>query len=206
MKQWMKYTAVVCCFLIMIGVCFPNSGNKANASEVSTVSGNGTGWILTVKYDLDGGNWNQTSTTTVTSVDSGGNNFIFTIPQETPANTDATLKFSGWSCDVDGCSCTKEGKLHGIGSNYTISSSEYNGKEITFIAQWTSSSTGPDEGESGEGETLVVGKNMLKANTRYVLGAGTWTVSEDTAVIVYTGGKDFYVSDDGTYTFNQQSQ
>lgn len=52
------------------------------------------------------------------------------------------------------------------------------------------------------GSVYEGGTFMLTAGTPYTLGAGSWKVSGDSTI--YEGGKTFYVTTDGEYSFQQQ--
>lgn len=220
MKQWMKYMAVACGFLVMAIVCFPNKGNQVSAE--GTTSGNtvqveeegvmpptGEGdisWILTVKYNIDG-----TETTEEIKDVSSGDVFAFSTAK---APEKEGYIFDGWLCSVpEGVkdSSNLNNRILKESVEYICDGTNYNGATITLTAQWK---TTPDEGENEEtdtesgflakGGTPTTGENKLKANTKYILGSGTWTVNGTPTI--YVGGSEFYVEADGTYTFSQISQ
>ena len=127
--------------------------------------------------------------------------FTVTVTSNTP-NKDGNT-FFGWE--------DAEGKTHTAGDTVTYNWADYSsGDVITFTASWEQETT-PDEGENegdgtesgflAEGATPTNGENKLKANTKYVLGSGTWTVEGDPTI--YEGGSEFYVEVEGTYLFKQ---
>lgn len=227
MKQWMKYMAVACGFLVMAIVCFPNKGNQVSAE--GTTSGNTvqveeentepvveekeesvmpvvTSWTLTIEYKLAGGAWNKTESDIIKSTIAAGSggSFTFKLTEEIPTKT--SYKFLGWKCE----------KLGNETLNYENEltyDSMSEAETITFTALWEQETT-PDEGENegdgtesgflAEGATPTNGENKLKANIKYILGSGTWTVNSTPTI--YEGGSEFYVEADGTYTFSQISQ
>lgn len=223
MKQWMKYMAVACGFLVMAIVCFPNKGNRVSAE--GTTSGNtvqveeegvmpatdgeeGTesSWIVNVQYVIDDDAvWDVDETfemkkeyefkTQTPDVDSG-EMFEVTIPEVKPEKKGYTFK--NWKLinsanEIIIEECTP-------GEKYDFSYTQYAGKTLTFTAVWTDSYEDvvktPDEGA-----TPTNGVNKLKANTKYKLGSGTWTVEGDPTI--YEGGSEFYVKVERTYLFKQ---
>lgn len=135
--------------------------------------------------------------------------FTVTVTSNTP-NKDGNT-FLGWE--------DAEGNTHTAGDTVTYNWADYSSgdsskpEKITFTASWEQETT-PDEGENeetdtesgflAEGGTPTTGENKLKANTKYILGSGTWTVNGTPTI--YVGGSEFYVEADGTYTFSQISQ
>lgn len=220
MKQWLKYMAVACGFFVMAVVCFPTNGNLVSAE--GTTSGNTvpaegentepveeesvmpvTSWTLTIVYELEDGAWNKTESDIIKSTIAAGSGgtFTFKLTEEIPTKT--SYKFLGWKCE----------KLGNETLNYENEltyNSMSEAETITFTALWEQETT-PDEGENKEddtesgfleeGATPTNGKNKLKANTRYVLGSGTWTVEGDPTI--YEGESEFYVKVEGTYLFKQ---
>lgn len=217
MKQWMKYMAVAFGFLVMAIVCFPNKGNRVSAE--GTTSGNtvqmeeegvmpatdgeeGTesSWIVNVQYVIDDDAvWDVDKTfemkkeyefkTQTPDVDSGAR-FEVTIPDVKPNKKGYTFKnwkLTNSANEIIIEECTP-------GEKYDFSYTQYAGKTLTFTAVWTDST--PDEDA-----TPTNGENKLKANTKYVLGSGTWTVEGDPTI--YEGGSEFYVEVERTYLFKQ---
>lgn len=132
--------------------------------------------------------------------------FTVTVTSNKPGKEG--YRFSGWK-DADG-------KIYTAGNTVTYNWADYssgdsdNPQVITFTASWEQEIT-PDEGENKEddtesgflekGATPTNGGNKLKANTKYVLDSGTWTVEGDPTI--YEGESEFYVEVEGTYTFKQ---
>ena len=133
MKQWMKYMAVACGFLIMAIVCFPNKGNQVSAE--GTTSGNTvqveeegvmpevTSWTLTIEYKLAGGAWNKTGTDIIKSTIAAGSggSFTFKLTEEIPTKT--SYKFLGWECKTLGegiLNCENEFKYSSMSEAETI--------------------------------------------------------------------------------------
>lgn len=146
------------------------------------------GYGQSIKQQENGGEYETSFTVTVTSK----------VPSK-DGNT-----FLGWK-DADG-------KTYTAGNTVTYKWADYSSgdRDITFTASWKQEIT-PDEGENKEddtesgfleeGATPTNGENKLKANTKYVLGSGTWTVEGDPTI--YEGGSKFYVEVEETYFFKQ---
>ena len=230
MKQWMKYMAVACGFFVMAVVCFPTNGNLVSAEGTTSGNtvqmeeegvmpatdgeegtepesySSVTSWIATVQYVIgDGAEWRVDETfetekeyifeTENPNVDSGAR-FEVTIPDVKPEKKGYTFK--NWKLinsanEIIIEECTP-------GEKYDFSYTQYAGKTLTFTAVWTDSYEDvvktPDEGA-----TPTNGVNKLKANTKYKLGSGTWTVEGDPTI--YEGGSEFYVKVERTYLFKQ---
>lgn len=169
MKQWMKYMAVACGFLVMAIVCFPNKGNRVSAE--GTTSGNTvqmeeegvmpatdgeegtepesyssvTSWIATVQYVIgDGAEWRVDETFETEK------EYIFET--ENP-NVDSGARFEVMIPDVKPEKkgyTFKNWKLINSaneiiieectpGEKYDFSYTQYAGKTLTFTAVWTDS-------------------------------------------------------------------
>lgn len=132
--------------------------------------------------------------------------FTVTVTSETPSKDGNT--FLGWK-DADEITYTAGDTVTYNWADYSSGDSD-NPQVITFTASWKQEIT-PDEGENKEddtesgfleeGATPTNGENKLKANTKYVLGSGTWTVEDDPTI--YEGGSKFYVEVEETYLFKQ---
>ena len=182
-----------------------------------------TSWIVTVQYVIDDDAvWDVDETfemkkeyefkTQTPDVDSGAM-FEVTIPEVKPNKKGYTFK--NWKLTNSANEIIIEECTSGV--KYDFSYTQYAGKTLTFTAVWTDSYEDvvtPDEGENeetdtesgflAEGATPTNGENKLKANIKYILGSGTWTVNGTPTI--YEGGSEFYVEADGTYTFSQISQ
>lgn len=152
----------------------------------------GYGETITQQKNEDGGEY-ETS-------------FNFNVTSNIPSK-DGNI-FLGWE-DADGNAYTAGDTVTYNWADYS-SGDRDNPQVIIYTALWEQEAT-PDEGENegigtesgflAEGGTPTTGENKLKANTRYVLGNGTWTVNGTPTI--YEGGSEFYVATDGTYTFSQ---
>lgn len=142
--------------------------------------------------------------------DSGGYETFFTVTVTSNEPDKEGYRLVGWK-EKDAV-----GKIYTAGDIVTYNWADYSSgdsskpEKITFTASWEQEIT-PDEGENKEddtesgfleeGATPTNGENNLKANTKYKLGSGTWTVEGDPTI--YEGGREFYVEVEGTYTFKQ---
>lgn len=132
--------------------------------------------------------------------------FTVTVTSNEPGKEGYRLV--GWK-DADGKTYTAGNTVTYNWADYSSGDSD-NPQVITFTASWEQEIT-PDEGENKEddtesgfleeGATPTNGENKLKANTKYVLDSGTWTVEGDPTI--YEGGSEFYVEVEGTYLFKQ---
>ena len=136
MKQWIKCSAVVCSFLIMSGVFFPDSGNSVKASETASVSDGDVGtesWTVSIKYDVDG------TVTEGTGFTESGNFFGFTTAS---APVKDGYEFQGWLCSVSGENINDSAGMNGsifkpdTSSDNSYNYNDYNGATITFTAKW----------------------------------------------------------------------
>lgn len=134
--------------------------------------------------------------------DSGGYETFFTVTVTSNEPDKEGYRLVGWK-DADGNIYTAGNTVTYNWADYSSGDSD-NPQVITFTASWEQEIT-PDEGENKEDDTEsgipTNGENKLKANTKYVLGGGTWTVEGDPTI--YEGGREFYVEVEGTYTFKQ---
>ena len=165
--------------------------------------------VVNIVYDgngivLEGEGYGETTITQQKNEDSGEYeaSFTVTVTSNTPSKDGNT--FLGWK--------DAEGNTHTAGKTVTYNWADYSSgdREIIFTASWEQETT-PDEGENegdgtesgflAEGGTPTTGENKLKANTKYILGSGTWTVEGDPTI--YEGGSEFYVEVERTYLFKQ---
>lgn len=142
------------------------------------------------------------------NVDSGEYETSFTVTVTSKEPGKEGYRLLGWK-DADGNTYIAGKTVTYKWSDYSLGDSS-KPQVITFTALWEQETTS-DEGENEEDDTEsgfleegaipTNGENKLKANTKYVLGSGTWTVEGDPTI--YEGGSEFYVEVEGTYLFKQ---
>lgn len=143
----------------------------------------GDQYTINITYDLNGGSSDTISNSKYMTSEE---KFSITLAVA-PTKDDAV--FAGWLSSIDNKLYQPEEVIS------ELSSSTYNGQEITFTAQWNM------QGED-ESTTITQGTTReLQAGTKYQLGEGSWQVSGDPSV--YVGGNEFYVGTTGSYTFTK---
>ncbi|MBQ8280325.1 MAG: hypothetical protein IJZ23_10825 [Roseburia sp.] len=166
-----------------VDIAIPSSGSDVALDLYGTWT---AAESLTVTYVSEGTTVGNPETIYQNSADD--TTFSFTTAAEPTAPSDNYI-FEGWSyTNFSGATVT-------IGAGETCSDISISTDEVTMTAAWTET--------TAAGSTIGAGTYTLQAGTAYTLGSGSWTVTYNGSgdSCTYAGGRTFYVTTTGDYTF-----
>ena len=142
--------------------------------------------VLQVTYDM--GDMLEPYTIEVEQASISDTTFSFITSSDVAPPTDTAI-FEGWSYT------NASGAKVIIGADETCSDIPITTTAVTFTAVWKE--------PLPEGSTVSTGTYTLLEGVPYTLGSGSWTVTDSSGGdnCVYVGGREFYVSATGDYTF-----
>ncbi len=231
MKKWIKYIAVIGCFLLMAGIFVPDSGSKVKAEEgnqgeisdgsdvevvssgeeqteekvldaVEEVVEQSTPWILTVKYDLGSDKATWGQRTEVTETnESPDSGARFEFTIPAETPERTGYTFLNWKCSVSSEDTDSEG----------LNGKEYKeGAAFSILCRAYSEITFTAQwSESAEvvdpdAAGILINSNgtySVTSGIEYRLGTGTWTVDNGSDGCQYVGDNSFFVKESRDYTF-----